>query len=173
MVKVALTRGGNNLFLIQGPITAALTPTETKLLTDLTLNSDKRLATTFIFQEHKQVVSIRFDQQQQPVIVLEWNIKLGSSQGTKASAKVVLPKLIDGKLDVMKSENVIHLSTNTLLLPNTDLMRRVKAFTDLNLDSKQWQATFSWDADRDQSKKASIQSQVIRYSTRPPQATIQ
>lgn len=168
-----MTRGGNSLFLIQGPITVAFTPSETKILTDLTLNNDKRLATNFIFQDHKQVVSIRFYQQQQAVIVVEWNIKLGSSQGSKASLQVVLPKFIDGKINVMKNENVIHLTTNALLLPNTDFMRRVKAFTDLNMDSKQWQATFSWDADRDQSKKASIQAQVVRYSTRPPQATIQ
>ncbi|KAK4329517.1 hypothetical protein Pmani_000135 [Petrolisthes manimaculis] len=172
-VKVAMTKGGGNLFIIQGPVTLVLTPSDTKLMTDVTINGDKRLTTTFIFQEHKQVVSVRFDNQQQPVMVVEWTIKLGSSQGSMVSAKLLLPQIIDGKMDVVMRENILHLSTNTLLLPQTELPRRVKAFTDLNLDSKQWQASVSWDADRDQSKKASIQTQIIRYSTQPPQLIIQ
>ncbi|KAK3883084.1 hypothetical protein Pcinc_012578 [Petrolisthes cinctipes] len=172
-VKVGLTHGGRSILLIQGPVTVDISPRNTKFQSDLTINSDKRLATTFINQDNKQVVSVRLEKQQQPIMVIEWNIKSGSSQGSKINSRFLLPRIIDTSMDVMITENVIHISTNNLLVPNTDLARRVKAFTDINLDSKQWQGAFAWDADKDQSKKASIQAQVIQYSPNPMKVVIQ
>lgn len=172
-VKVGLTSGSERVFLIQGPVTAEFSHRVTKLQSDLTVNSDKRLATAFINQDNKQVVSVRLEKQRQPLFIIEWNIKSGSSQGSKMSSRFLLPNWIDNGMDIVIRESVIHFSTNNVLVPNTDLARRVKAFTDINLDSKQVQAAFAWDADRDQSKKATIQAQVIQYTPNPLQVVIQ
>lgn len=172
-VKVGLTSGSERVFLIQGPVTAEFSHRLTKIQSDLTVNSDKRLATIFINQDNKQVFSVRLEKQRQPLFIIEWNVKSGSSQGSKMSSRFLLPNWIDNGMDVVIRESVIHFSTNNVLVPNTDLARRVKAFTDINLDSKQVQAAISWDADRDPSKKATIQAQVIQYTPNPLQVAIQ
>lgn len=172
-VKVGLTSGSERVFLIQGPVTAEFSHRLTKIQSDLTVNNDKRLATIFINQDNKQVFSVRLEKQRQPLFIIEWNVKSGSSQGSKMSSRFLLPNWIDNGMDIVIRESVIHFSTNNVLVPNTDLARRVKAFTDINLDSKQVQAAISWDADRDPSKKATIQAQVIQYTPNPLQVAIQ
>lgn len=172
-VKVGLTTRGERVFLIQGPVTAEFSYRATRLESDLTVNNDKRLATTFINQDNKQVVSIHLEKQRQPLFIIDWNIKSGSSQGSKINSRFLLPNWIDNGMDIVIKENVIHFSTNNVLVPHTNLARRVKAFTDINLDSKQVQAAFAWDADRDQSKKATVQAQVIQYTPNPLKVVIQ
>jgi len=173
MIKMELIRGSHSLFNIQGPVMAVITPYTTKFKTDININNQQQLTTIFNSDENNQVVLIQLEKQQQPIFTIKWNVKTGLSQGGKANVKVFVPRMIDSDIDILITENVMHTSTNTLLLPSTDAARRIKAFTDLNLDSQQWQADLSWDADRDRSKKISIQAQFMKFSMKPLQVVIQ
>ena len=121
--------------------------------------------------EGKQVILLEIKRQEQVIVSVKGNVKTPSSQGSLLQARVNLPILFDSKSEFIITENVIHISTNTLLLPSSSFPRRVKAFMDINWDNKQGQVMVLWNADQDPSQKIAVDVIIVPES--PAQATIQ
>ncbi|XP_042241489.1 vitellogenin-like [Homarus americanus] len=175
MVEAALKHGESVILHVQGPLTLRLTSQVVQLQTDMkitTMTSQQlKLTSMFFFGENKQMLSIVVSTQE-PIFILEWNMKSGSSQGTVIGVRFLLPALIDNKVDAIIQERLGHVSFNTQLLPKSSSARRIKGFTDIDLQNKKWTADFSWDADNDQNKKISLDTTMISSPSNPGRASI-
>nr|XP_053642614.1 vitellogenin-like [Cherax quadricarinatus] len=176
VVEAAIQHGDLVIFQAEGPVTAKISSDSAKLQTDIRFITISRqpfkLSSNFVFAKNKQVLSLELIKQREPVFVAEWNIKSGSSQGTTIGIKFQLPALVDKKLDAIISNKLIHVSFDTQFLPKSSAPRRIKAFTDIDFENKKWMADFAWDADRDQSKKIILDTNVISNPSNPGRVSI-
>nr|AAG17936.1 vitellogenin [Cherax quadricarinatus] len=176
VVEAAIQHGDPVIFQAEGPVTAKISSDSAKLQTDIRFITISRqpfkLSSNFVFAKNKQVLSLELIKQREPVFVAEWNIKSGSSQGTTIGIKFQLPALVDKKLDAIISNKLIHVSFDTQFLPKSSAPRRIKAFTDIDFENKKWMADFAWDADRDQSKKIILDTNVISNPSNPGRVSI-
>nr|UFQ72466.1 vitellogenin 4 [Procambarus clarkii] len=161
---------------VQGPVTVKFSSGTSQLQTNFKFttltNEPIKLAFNFAFAKNKQVISIAVSKQE-PIFTSEWNIKSSSSQGTTVGVKFFLPAMVDNKLDATISQKHIHVSLNTQILPKSSSRRRIKAFTDIDLEAKKWKADLAWDADRDPSKKISLDTTINISPSHPGSASIQ
>ena len=169
--EAVVMRGIQTLVQLQGPVTYIISPSLTKLGANIKINNLYKFVSFLEFGEGTQAVLLEIRKQEQVILSVEGNVKTLSSQGPLIQARVNLPILLDSKTELTITEHVIHISTNTLLLPSSSFPRRVKAFMDINWDNKQGQVMVLWNANQDPSKKIAVD--VILVPESPAQATIQ
>lgn len=172
-VESVVMRGHQTLLQVHGPVTYINSQSLTKLGTDIKINNVYQFVSSLEFEGGKQAVFLEIKKQEEMLVSLECNLKTLPSQGPSLQAKINLPILFEAQTDVSITNNVIHASTNTLLLPRSSSPRRIKAFLDINWDNKQGQVMVLWNADRDPSKKIAIDTIIVPESGRPAGATMQ
>lgn len=172
-VEAVVMRGHQTLLQVHGPVTFISSSSLTKLGTDIKINNVYQFVSSLEFEGGKQAVLLEIKKQEEVIASLECNLKTLSSQGLSLQARVYLPILFDGKTEVSITDNVIHASTNTLLLPRSSSPRRIKAFMDINWENKQGQVMVLWNADQDQSKKIAVDTIIVPESGNPARATVQ
>ncbi|XP_069164339.1 vitellogenin-like [Procambarus clarkii] len=175
-LEAALKHGDNVVLMARGPVTAKFSSDSSEFQSDIQLitvtNEPFKIVSRFIFAKNKQLLAFELGKQEQ-LFSTEWIIKSSSSQGTTVGLKFFLPALVDSKLDAIINQKHIHVSLNTQILPKSSSHRRIKAFTDIDLEAKKWKADLAWDADRDPSKKISLDTVVIISPSHPGSASIQ
>ena len=169
--EAVVMRGQQTLVQLQGPVTYINSQSLTKLGANIKINNLHKFVSFLEFGEGKQAVLLEIRRQEQVIVSVEGTVKTPSSQGSLLQARVNLPILFDSKTELTITKDVIHISTNTLLLPSSSSPRRIKAFMDINWDNKQGQVMVLWNADQDPSKKIAVDVIIVPES--PVQAAIQ
>lgn len=164
MVDAAALHGGQTIVKLQGPVNFIQTPQLTKLATNIKINDIYQWVSVHEFQEGKDSCFIELKKQQEVLASFMLNTKIVGSQRPSLQARVYLPPLFDAKTDVSISESVVHASTDLLLLPRSSSSRRIKAFVDVNFDSKKGQMMVLWNADHDPSQKIAVDATIIPES---------
>lgn len=164
MVDAAVLRGGQTIVKLQGPVTFIKTPELTKLATNIKINDIYQWVSVHEFQKGKDSCFMELKKQQEVLGSFMLNTKFLVSQTQSLQARVYLPRLCDAKTDVSISESVVHASTDLLLLPRSSSPRRIKAFTDVNFDSKKGQMMVLWNADHDSSQKIAVDATIMPES---------
>lgn len=164
MVDAAVLRGGQSIVKLQGPVTFIRTPELTKLATNIKINDIYQWVSVHEFQEGKDSCFVELKKQQEVLLSFKLNTNILVSQSSSLQARVYLPQLCDAKTDVSISESVVHASTDLLLLPRSSSPRRIKAFTDVNFDSKKGQIMVLWNADHDPSQKIAVDATIMPES---------
>ncbi|KAK8402864.1 hypothetical protein O3P69_000867 [Scylla paramamosain] len=155
-----------------GPVTHMNSPTLAKFGANIKINNLYQFVFSFEYEESKQTVLLEIKKGEEMLLSLEGNVKTPSSQGFFIQAKLHIPILFDGNTEISITENVIHISTNTLLLPHSPSPRRIKAFLDINWSQKQGQMMVLWNADKDSSQKIALDVNIVPESGRPAEATL-
>ncbi|KAG0714551.1 Vitellogenin [Chionoecetes opilio] len=170
----ALLMYGNHILVeLSGPVSYIDTPSHTRLVANIKFNNMYHFGYISEFREGKEAVLLEIKRQEEILVYLQFiNLNTMSPQRSLIEAKVNLPPLIDGEVNGFITEGVIHISTNTLLLPRSSAQRRIKAFTDISWDNKQGQVMVLWDADQDPSKKITVDAIIVPESGSPAQATM-
>ncbi|XP_050717478.1 vitellogenin-like [Eriocheir sinensis] len=164
MVDAAVLRGGQTIVKLQGPVTFIKTPELTKLATNIKINDIYQWVSVHEFQKGKDSCFMELKKQQEVLGSFMLNTKFLVSQTPSLQARVYLHRLCDAKTDVSISESVVHASTDLLLLPRSSSPRRIKAFTDVNFDSKKGQMMVLWNADHDSSQKIAVDATIMPES---------
>nr|AAU93694.1 vitellogenin [Charybdis feriata] len=164
--------GQQTLVQLHGPVTYINSPTLAKVGANIKINNVYQFIYSFEFEENKQNLLLEIKKEAQVLLSFETYLKTPSSQGPSLQARITYQFLLDGSMEVFVSENVIHISTNTLWLPHSPSPRRVKAFLDINWSQKQAQMMVLWNADKDSSQKIALDVIIVPESGRPAEATL-
>nr|QXJ08928.1 vitellogenin [Penaeus merguiensis]QXJ08931.1 vitellogenin [Penaeus merguiensis] len=176
MLESAIKYGQQILLHANGPIVAKFTNNAVKLQTDMKIaeltNEPYTIGINIIFANKKQVFVMEIKGREEPVFGVEWKLVRESPQKTTVDLGVVLSTLIDNKISAVITEELIHVSFNNDVLPNTPLHRRVKGFVDVNITEKKANINFSWDVDNDATRKLIIDAALINSPANPGHAEI-
>ncbi|XP_063861663.1 vitellogenin-like [Scylla paramamosain] len=170
--EAIIMRGQQIVVQLHGPVTYMNSPTLAKFGANIKINNLYQFVFSFEYEESKQTVLLEIKKGEEMLLSLEGNVKTPSSQGFFIQAKLHIPILFDGNTEISITENVIHISTNTLLLPHSPSPRRIKAFLDINWSQKQGQMMVLWNADKDSSQKIALDVNIVPESGRPAEATL-
>nr|AAX94762.1 vitellogenin [Portunus trituberculatus] len=170
--EAIIMHGQQTLVQLHGPVTYINSPTLTKVGANIKINNFYQFVSSFEYEEGKQIVLLEIKKEEEVLLALKCNLKTPSPQGSSLEAELNVPILFDGTTEISITENIIHITTNTLLLPNSPSPRRIKAFLDINWTQKQGQMMVLWNADKEASQKIALDVVIVPESGRPAEATL-
>ncbi|XP_045611543.2 vitellogenin [Procambarus clarkii] len=176
MLETALKHGDHVILQAQGPVTAKLSPM-TEFQADIrfnTLNSGHhRFASTVKFSTNQQILSFELKDEHESMFAVEWDVKAEAPKKTSMIFKLKLMSLLEYEVDANMSERSVRVNFNSLLFAKSSSPRRVKGYTEIDVQQKKIQADLSLDADRDANKKIAFECSLSSSSSSPLRATIE
>nr|AAM48287.1 vitellogenin [Metapenaeus ensis] len=176
ILEAAIRHGQRTLLEATGPVVARFSSKIAKVQANIKLvafNTEPYIfATNLVFGNKKQVIALEIKERQEPVFGAEWKMVRENSEKTSFGVVLLLPALMENKIDAVITEELIHVSFNNLLLPKRPSERRVKGFVDVNLTEKNTNVEFAWDADRNPQKKLAVDAALISSPETPGHAEI-